>query len=119
MKGSELEKVGAAVWREMSRSGGEWDRKRVADLAFDLDLTEIPVRLVGARLILEHLAGEYPDLIQKLPDRLFTYKVVQAPNIVKVIVSRDLLERTQRKLGLEPEAAVTVVLKAYLKRFDV
>ena len=54
MKSPELEKTGAAVWREMSRIGGEWDRKRVAALVFDLDITEIPVRLVGARLILEH-----------------------------------------------------------------
>jgi hypothetical protein len=115
MKNAELDMVAKAVWREMSRASGEWDRKRVAELVFDLDLTEPPVRLVGARLILEHLAAEYPDLVQKLPDRLFTYRVLAAPNIVKVIAPRDLLERAKERSGLDSEGAVTAALRLYLE----
>jgi hypothetical protein len=115
---AKLDRIEKAVWREMSRASGEWDRKRVAELVFDLDLisiTEPPFRLPGARLVLERLAEEYPDQVQKLPGKLFTYRVLAAPNIVKVIAPRDLLEQAQAKSGLDEEAAVTAALRVYLK----
>lgn len=118
MRSAELNMVSDATWREMSRKGGEWDRKRVAALVFDLDILEIPIRLVGARVILEHLAEEYPDQIRKVPDRLFVYEVIPAPSVVKVIASRGLLEQVQAKSGLDSEAAVEAALRSYLARLD-